>query len=64
MQEFRLRKVTLLETSELVGKLGNTASFGHDGIDALTLKLIFPEILIPLQHLINLSLVQKRFAMT
>ena len=62
-EEFEFRKITLLETSQLVSKLGNSTTYGHDEIDALTIKLILPYILIPLQHIVNSSLVSNKFAM-
>ena len=60
---FSFKEISILETSNLVAKLGNSVSYGHDGIDALTFKLILPTILIPLNHLVNTSLKTNKFAM-
>ena len=46
-----------------MANLTNSVSFGHDELDSLTIKLILPQILIPLNHLINESLSQSTFAM-
>ena len=62
-QIFKFRKISILETSQLVSRLGNTTSCGHDKIDSMTVKLILPLILIPLNHIINTSLSQNKFAM-
>ena len=62
VKEFNFRKVSLLETFNLVKKLGNSLSFGHEGIDANFLKLILPSIANPLRHLINVSLSESVFA--
>ena len=61
VKTFHFREISMLETSQIVGKLGNSISFGHDKIDAMMLKLILPSILIPLRHLINMSLTQRKF---
>ena len=60
---FSFRRITTLETSQLVAKLGNLVAYGHNGIDSLSLKLILPQIIIPLTHLVNTSLMQNKFAM-
>ena len=60
---FEFKEISLLETSKLVSSLSNSISFGHDEIDSLTIKLILPQILIPLNHAINTSLRQNTFAM-
>ena len=60
---FKFKKISLLETSKLVNNLSNSVSFGHDKIDALTIKQILPQIIIPLNHLVNTSLSENRFAM-
>ena len=59
---FDFKKVTTVDTEKLVKKLGNSKSFGHEGIDASFLKLVLPSILIPLTHLINTSLSESDWA--
>ena len=61
-EEFIIREITLLETADLVKKLGNTKSFGHDTLDALTLKIAISTLLKPLNYLINLSIKSSKFA--
>ena len=56
--EFRLRKIIELETVELIAKLGNTTSFGHDRLITLTLKLVAGHIS---RHIINCSIKQNKF---
>ena len=63
VNSFSFKEISILETSNLVSKLGNSVSYGHDGIDALSFKLILPTILIPLNHIINTSLRKGKFAM-
>ena len=60
---FNFKEISLAETAKLVANLSNTVSFGHDEIDAMTIKLILPQILIPLNFLINTSLRESKFAM-
>ena len=57
-----MREITLTETVELIRTLGNGKAFGHDTLDAMTLKLTAPSVLVPLQHLINLSISTSTFA--
>ena len=61
--EFDFREVTLAETDNLLKSLGNSATFGHDEIDAKTLKILAKHTIKPIKHLINLSLKHKKFAM-
>ena len=61
-KKFSLREITILETADLINKLGNTKSFGHDQIDALSLKIVASSLLKPINFLINLSLTSKKFA--
>ena len=61
-KKFKLREITTLETAELINKLGNTKSFGHDKMDALSLKIVASSLLKPLNFIINLSLATKKFA--
>ena len=62
-QEFKLREITLAETAALVKKkLGNTKTFRHDTLDALTLKIAISSLLKPLNFLINLSIRNSKFA--
>ena len=60
-KSFKLRKVTLTETAELLRKLGNTRAFGHDTMDALSLKMAATSLLAPINFLINLSISTQNF---
>ena len=60
---FKFKEISLIETTKLVTNLSNSVSFGHDEVDAMTIKLILPQIIIPLNHLVNTSLRENRFAM-
>ena len=57
--EFKLREVTLLVT---INYLKNSATYGFDTFDSLALKYVAGHIAAPLQRLINLSLIQGKFA--
>ena len=59
---FKLREVTMIETLELVKKLGNLTAFGHDHLNSLTVKLTVASLYRPLNHLIKLSIRSRRFA--
>ena len=63
MKVFNFKEINLLETSKLVKGMSNSVSFGHDQLDAVTMKLVLPQILIPLNHLINTSLQNSKVAM-
>ena len=60
--EFSLSEIDMLETVKLIGSLGNGKAFGHDELDAISLKLVAPSIYLPIQHLVNLSIRSSRFA--
>ena len=57
---FQLKEISLIETVDLIKSLGN--AFDHDGLDAVSMKLVAPSIYIPIQHIINLSLKTSVFA--
>ena len=38
-QVFKLRQITILETLNLIQSLGNNTCYGHDGINALSIKI-------------------------
>ena len=61
-QVFTFRKITQAETLTLISGLANSQAFGHDGIDSMGLKLVAAEISGPVRHLINTSLISKKFA--
>ena len=54
--EFELRDITLNELNEILRELKNTTTMGFDGLDAMTLKLAAPDIIKPLQHVLNTSM--------
>ena len=59
---FEFRNVTLAETDKLISSLKNSQSSGHDGLDTLAFKSATSNLLIPVQHLINLSLRRGKVA--
>ena len=62
VKKMKLQKVGVSHTKNLINKLGNSASFGLDKIDSISLKLISEEISVPLNFLVNLSLSKSTFA--
>ena len=59
---FEFQDVTLADTNTLIKTLGNSSAFGFDEFDAKTIKAVASHILLPIQHLINLSLNTSKFA--
>ena len=59
---FSFREISNSETVDLIGSMGNSKTYGHDELDALTLKLIAPNIIAPVRHMINLSFKNSMFA--
>ena len=53
---FKLQPVGRNHTMNLIKKLGNSTSFGFDGIDSTSLKLVTEEIADPINCLVNLSI--------
>ena len=58
---FRLSAVHPEEIDKIISSLKNSSSFGLDLIDTRIIKLIQPEILPALTHVINLSISSKKF---
>ena len=56
------REITLAETDKLITSLSSSKSFGHDTIDAQGIKDAAPQLLRPIQFLINFSLKNGKFA--
>ena len=46
-REFKFRDATLLEIIQVIGKLSNSSSMGHDLLDPLTLKLVTSSVAKP-----------------
>ena len=59
---FKLREISLLETANLNKGLGSSKSFGHEGLDAMAIKLAANSLLKPINFLINLSIRKQEFA--
>ena len=53
---FKLRKVSLLEVTTILGKLNNTTTMGNDQLDPMTLKLVACSITKPIQYILNISI--------
>ena len=61
---FSLKEISISETRQLFDKLGNNNSFGHEGIDATAIKAATEELILPVMHVINLSLRTATFPNT
>ena len=59
--ELRLKSVTPSEVVKLIKDMGNSHSFGLDGIDSGTLKISPEAIAAPIAHIINLSIQTSKF---
>ena len=59
---FQFREVTLDETIKMIGRLSNSTAFGIDSIDSLSIKLATLHLAQPIRHLINVSLLERKFA--
>ena len=53
---FQMEEVTVAQVRKLISELKNSLAFGHDGIDAVTLKSVAAILAQPVTHMINLSL--------
>ena len=60
--EFKFRAVTLLETHKYIMSMSDSTACGHDGIDPLGIKVAITQLIHPLNHLINSSLLNSTFA--
>ena len=49
--KFQLREISLRETASLIHKLGNTMSFGHNRIDAMSIKIVAADLLKPINFI-------------
>ena len=58
---FSLREISVIETLDLMKKLGNTTATGLDGLDALMLKLAVDELKWPITYMINTSIRMTTF---
>ena len=61
--EFKLRNVTQLETLKFIKSLGNNMLYGHNKIDAMSIKLGAAILHRPICQIINLSLGTDRYIM-
>ena len=60
-ETFSLKTITEREMIGILGELGNSTTFGHDKLDALSLKVIASNIYKPLTHIINRSILSSTF---
>ena len=58
-RDFELRQVTIREVMDIIGQLSNSSTMVHDGLDALTLKLVTSSVMEPIQHILSLSISSK-----
>ena len=58
---FSLKSVHPDEVQKIISGLSNSSSFGLDLLDTYTIKLITPEILPAITHIVNLSITTKKF---
>ena len=59
--KFNFMEVTMLETINFIRKLGNSTACGPDEIDATSIKLAVESLMIPIKHMINVSLTEVSF---
>ena len=57
-----IRSVSLLETVNSIKKLSNGTSFGHNCLDALSIKIAAESLCCPINFLTNLSISTRKFA--
>ena len=60
---FELRKISLVEVTNILKEMKNTTTMGHDTLDALSLKLVATTISEPILHILNLSIETQTFCM-
>ena len=60
--EFEFRNVTLVETAKFISSLSDSTAFGHDLIDSIAIKSAAYQLIRPIQHLVNSSLLKSKFA--
>ena len=58
---FSLSKVHPKDVDTIISSLNNTTAFGFDLIDTSIIKLIKPEILPAVTHILNLSIMSSKF---
>ena len=61
-ETFEFKEVSILDVVKTLNTLGNGGSFGHDSLDAISIKAVAPSIIKPLHHIVNLSLTESSFA--
>ena len=59
---FSLRTVNVGETLAAINKLGNSGAFGHNFIDARSIKAVKDILAAPISHLAKLSITKSNFA--
>ena len=59
---FSLKEVTQLEIVKIIKSMGNSTAFGHNKIDAMSVKMAATSLLAPLTYLTNLSIKNSVFA--
>ena len=59
---FTIKEVSLLDTVKVIKQLGNSTAFGHDKLDAMSIKLAATSLFAPLNFLVNLSIRKQTFA--
>ena len=59
---FQFGPISLIETEKLISEMGKSSVLGHDQIDSLGIKDAGKELAGPIQHIINSSLKNRKFA--
>ena len=59
--EYKLREISRDDVISLIKRLGKSMAFGHDFIDAQSVKTAAKELANPIKHLVNLSIKQRKF---
>ena len=62
LKKMKIQTVGISHTKNLLRKLGNSTSYGLDGLDSISLKMVSDEIAAPLNFIVNLSIRKSTFA--
>ena len=62
INKMKLKTVNIKHTENLIMKLGNSTSYGLDGLDSISLKMIAKEVAGPVNFIVNLSIESATFA--
>ena len=61
---FSMSMVSPDQVNSIIATLNNTSACGFDQIDTFIIKLIRPEVVPAITHILNLSIIEKKFPST